>query len=224
MDPKEKILLFTALISTIILLLFIGAFTTMILKYHRRKIAVQEELVRRNIDKLERDRRGLTKQIKSQLLQTATINTIDLTAIDQMLNILYPVRLQNMGLNAAFQDLCDMIQSNYSLKSIYIASPIPRFDESKEIHIYRLIEEILENAALHSSAEQILLKCSLNHGILSIVVSDDGIGFNMKSVKLKKKAYGLQHIIARSDLLDAVSYIEPSDEGGTSYVIQIPIS
>ncbi len=223
MDQKEKVLFLTALISTIVLLSFIAAFTITILRYYRKRNALQEDLVRRNLDKLEQDRRRLAERIKEQLTQATNLTDPNHPELDKMLNVLLPMRLEELGLNAAFQDITDNIHFSHSLKVIYIENHIPRLDSIKEIHIYRLVEEILENAAIHSEAEQVFLKCSINHSILTIIISDDGVGFNVKTVKQKKKTYGLQNIIARSELLDAAAYIEPTEGGGTSYVIQIPI-
>ena len=57
---------------------------------------------------------------------------------------------------------------------------------------------------------------------LSIRINDDGIGFDVVSVK-KKDGLGLSHINARVKIMKGVFNIESSKGEGTSIFILVPI-
>lgn len=53
-----------------------------------------------------------------------------------------------------------------------------RFDSLAETNIYRVTQEAVNNAIKYAHAHYILVTINFNHGILSIVVDDDGKGFD----------------------------------------------
>ncbi|OUL60088.1 tetratricopeptide repeat-containing sensor histidine kinase [Flavobacterium sp. AJR] len=91
---------------------------------------------------------------------------------------------------------------------------------SIKINLYRIIQEALQNCNKYAQAEtiKIELKNEVNH--LALLISDDGVGFN---VNRTKKGIGLQNIFYRVKECDGTVDIKSNKADGTVIVIKIPI-
>lgn len=98
-----------------------------------------------------------------------------------------------------------------------------RIEKDKEIHIYRAIQEIINNALKHAKARTIDLKVDIIKNNLLIDIQDDGIGFDQEIVLKQNKGLGLHNILCRIDLLRGTVYLTTAPEQGTQYLIEIPI-
>lgn len=91
---------------------------------------------------------------------------------------------------------------------------------SIKINLYRIIQETLQNCNKYAQAKTIKveLKNEVNH--LSLLIADDGVGFN---VKRTKKGIGLQNIFYRTKECNGTIDIKSNKAEGTSIIIKIPI-
>lgn len=86
------------------------------------------------------------------------------------------------------------------------------------INIFRIIQEIINNAIKHAHSKkiQLIFKCVENK--IYLEVSDDGVGFNFEA--LKKKSFGLTNIQNRVNELQGNLEVF-SNEQGTKFLISI---
>lgn len=86
------------------------------------------------------------------------------------------------------------------------------------INIFRIIQEIINNAIKHAHSKkiQLIFKCVENK--IYLEVSDDGVGFNFDA--LKKKSFGLTNIQNRVNELQGELEVF-SNEQGTKFLISI---
>lgn len=91
---------------------------------------------------------------------------------------------------------------------------------SIKINLYRIIQEALQNCNKYAHAKTIKveLKNEVNH--LSLLISDDGVGFN---VNRTKKGIGLQNIFYRTKECNGTIDIKSNKVDGTIIEIKIPI-
>ena len=133
-----------------------------------------------------------------------------------------PGLLTKLGLFEALGDLFDNISET---EGITVLAEIPdqaeRLPENREIMIYRIIQEMVNNTLKHAKAEHINLKISFVEGEMEINYSDDGIGFNLEE-KMQAKSFGLQSIRSRVDFLNGEIVIRSEKSEGTSYRIRVP--
>ncbi len=90
-----------------------------------------------------------------------------------------PEALMKLGLQQALQDYCDGLSASQPFKingEFYGLEK--RLDPSVEIVVYRIVQELLNNAVKHSGATIILAQVMRNDDSLSITVEDNGKGFN----------------------------------------------
>jgi len=136
---------------------------------------------------------------------------------------LMPQSLIEFGLVTALKDLCGF----YMKEGLEIDfQPIgihPGIDRLKQVHIYRIIQELLSNTVKHATASHILLQCSQNNGIFFITMEDNGIGFNPKNLS-GKKGSGIKNIKNRVDYLDGQLDIRSEPGSGTTVNIELKVA
>lgn len=62
-----------------------------------------------------------------------------------------------------------------------------RFDSLAETNIYRVVQEAINNAIKYADANYILLTLNHSNGILSVVIDDDGKGFDPEALERRPK-------------------------------------
>ncbi|MBP6022407.1 tetratricopeptide repeat-containing sensor histidine kinase [Ferruginibacter sp.] len=127
-----------------------------------------------------------------------------------------PEALMKLGLQQALQDYCDGLSESQSFKingEFYGLEK--RMESSVEIVVYRIVQELLNNAVKHSGAAIILVQVMKHDNNLTITVEDNGKGFNREEVLLMKGT-GLNNIQSRVDYLKGQLDIKSTPGNGTS--------
>src|SRR5699024_10700776 len=92
--------------------------------------------------------------------------------------------------------------------------------QAVQIALYRIVQELLTNAVKHSRASNVLVQCSQNEDRIFITVEDDGIGFDVDSLK-QKKGLGLANIRNRIHFLKGNLDIQSKPGEGTIFNVEI---
>ncbi|MBK8552133.1 MAG: hypothetical protein IPL53_14150 [Ignavibacteria bacterium] len=80
------------------------------------------------------------------------------------------------------------------------------FPEEYEVHVYRIIQEAISNIIKHSNSSEAIIKITNNKESVSILISDNGKGFDADNVK--KGSLGLSGISERVKILGGTMSIE----------------
>jgi signal transduction histidine kinase len=86
-------------------------------------------------------------------------------------------------------------------------------DPATEVVVYRIVQELLNNAVKHSGAAVILAQVMRQENNLTITVEDNGKGFNQDEVL---QGAGLKNIRSRVDYLKGQLDIQTAPGKGTS--------
>lgn len=133
-----------------------------------------------------------------------------------------PEILLKFGLEAALKDLCESLQHNGAtivFQAFDLRGDIP---QPQQIMIYRLVQELLNNALKHSGARNILVQCLQRGEELSVIVEDDGKGFDMNEYSAAD-GIGLQSVRARVDYLKGRLDIQSAPGEGTTVNIDMHV-
>lgn len=134
-----------------------------------------------------------------------------------------PGLLTKLGLYDALEDLFDGLKESGELKvETIIPETEERLNENKEIMIYRIVQEMVNNTIKHSKAKNISFQLRLIDEQLLLQFADDGIGFNVEE-QLEKKSLGLTGIQSRINFLNGTMSLESGSGKGTRYLLEIPI-
>ena len=171
---------------------------------------------------LQASKAQLKKDAPQEISKAQTIVNEASVKIRDLSHELISSVLLKFGLAFAVHDMCQ----KYSNSEITLHSDdngIKRYDQDFEIKIHNIIEELINNILKHSKASNAtIMMAHREKDMLSIRISDDGIGFDVKKAKYKD-GLGLSHIGARVKVMKGVFNIISSSENGTSIFILVPI-
>lgn len=88
------------------------------------------------------------------------------------------------------------------------------------INLYRIIQELLQNAFKHARATEIVVLLNEYQNEYCIIVEDNGIGF--EPAVARKEGIGIKNIHERIDLLGGSLEIGSQENKGSTFVIHIP--
>jgi signal transduction histidine kinase len=89
------------------------------------------------------------------------------------------------------------------------------------ISIFRVTQEIVNNALKHAYATEIKLNIIQHNNLLEINISDNGIGFNL--LQEENKSYGINNIKERIKAIEGTLIIDTKINKGAHFNIQIPL-
>lgn len=132
--------------------------------------------------------------------------------------------LMKFGLVAALQALKETVETADQLKLNLIDIGLEdRLNYSHEINIYRIIQELLTNTLKHAKASEMNIQLFRKENSLSIVVDDNGIGFDVQDASIFK-GIGLKNIESRVYKFDGEINIDSGKGAGTTITIDLPLN
>ena len=162
---------------------------------------------------------------KNTALFTRVGNQLD-TAIREMRRVAHnmmPEALLKFGFGEAIQDYCDGINESNLVKMKYTQiGSLQGLTQSAEIVLYRIVQELTNNALKHAVAKNIFIQITKHLRGITVTVEDDGNGFDTAAVSAGK-GQGLKNVQARIDYLKGSYDIRSEKGNGTSINIEIPV-
>ncbi|MGD1944950.1 MAG: sensor histidine kinase [Croceivirga sp.] len=98
-----------------------------------------------------------------------------------------------------------------------------RMENSLELSIFRMIQELVANAIKHAEASQVTIQLTQHDDSLNIIVEDDGNGFDRSKLNKKQSGIGLASIEKRIEHLEGNFTIDSILGQGTTILIDIPV-
>ena len=98
-----------------------------------------------------------------------------------------------------------------------------RLENSLELTIFRIIQELIANTIKHAQATEASIHLTNHEDNLNIMVEDNGIGFKPKQNNKTNEGMGLGSIDKRVSHLNGTLTIESEHNSGTTVIIDIPL-
>ena len=170
-------------------------------------------------DSLQIDHKGLTED-KSYHKIMGLIDEACKDVRDIARN-LKPTALERLGLSAALKDLINRYASKGILDiSLHVNDVDGVLNEESKLHVYRIIQELLNNALKHAQASEIDVQINRTADELLLMVEDNGKGFKHDEVE---KGLGLGNLESRVNVLKGEIIIDSTLDKGTSVIVHIPL-
>lgn len=133
-----------------------------------------------------------------------------------------PEVLVKFGLNTALEEYCSDINKSGALKINYQSIGLSNtvVEQTTAITIYRIIQELINNAIKHANATAALVQVNKTDETLSVTVEDNGSGFDISTLK-KARGIGWTNIQHRVDFLKGKIDVQSQKDNGTSVHIEI---
>ncbi|MEL6257080.1 MAG: sensor histidine kinase, partial [Bacteroidota bacterium] len=150
-----------------------------------------------------------------KLLQSATDNTRTLS------HQMKALHLEDLGLDDSLQQFCDALNGNGSLQVHFNRTRIAEshISPKAELQLYRVAQELLQNVIKHAHASEVFLQLTYEEDKLTLMLEDDGQGFDTKKVS---SGMGMQNIQNRVAQIDGKLDFDSLIGQGTTVIIEVP--
>lgn len=186
--------------------------------------ALQEQLLWYR--KLEGILRGgnIPHEMRSQLepIKEGLLDVI--YQIRETCNELRPAFITEMGLVEALENLLEYtrLRTDYSIH-FQARDFEDRLDDEQALALYRIIQELLTNAAKHSKATMVEIDLSGNDGNIQLDYRDNGVGINLSDLKPSFSHMGLTGIQERVRCFHGSILFHSAAGEGLEVSISIPV-
>jgi len=150
-------------------------------------------------------------------LVVSTLQSVRRLAVE-----LRPAALDDFGLVPAIERLRDLVEEQGGL-SVDVRSNLGelRLAPDTETALYRIVQEAFTNVLKHADASRVSVRLARSQSILTLVVDDDGSGFDSGNVRAG--SLGLVGMRERVALLGGRLTIESSEDAGTMLKAEVPL-
>ncbi len=211
------------------------------------KLTHQKQILKATISTQEEERRRIAQDLHDAI--SARLNVVSLTAnlmlededlnkeqhesIEHILGVttttlessrkiahdLLPPILDKFGLKVALEELFEDFTKSTRLQIIYDIDDIKLSSKTNELHVFRIAQELINNATRHGEATSMNIQLAKNkHGFI-VTCKDNGKGFDVDQVT-KNSGIGLQNIKSRASILECNLHIESTINEGSTFIIQ----
>jgi signal transduction histidine kinase len=148
--------------------------------------------------------------------------------IRRLINELRPVALDQLGLGAGLETLAQRLTDRGGLSidldvdlAYESGREATRLGPELESIVYRTVQEALTNVVKHAGANEARVSIDERDGTLTVVVEDDGRGFEPSA---DHEGFGLLGMHERASLAGGELTIGPGTRGGTRVRAEFPVT
>lgn len=157
------------------------------------------------------------KELLSSLIKEVRAVTFNLT----------PPELIDYGIVPAIQKLTEKL-AGFTGKQLFFENKTDfkgRFDSLVETNLYRVVQEAVNNALKYAESNYILVSISHSEHLLSIVIDDDGEGFDPNIIESSSEGagMGLFFMKERISYIDGRIFINSEKKKGTRITINVNV-
>lgn len=133
---------------------------------------------------------------------------------------LRPVVLEKLGFIEAVQSLVQTIQDSRKIEISLIDNTTISIVKTKELNLYRIIQELVTNTIKHASASTIKIELRNQEDTLIIIYEDNGKGLDQRQLRYRK-GLGLNNIESRLSVLSGSIHFK-EQTSGMKVLLEIP--
>jgi len=217
----------------------------------KMELTMQQEVVYRTLDAVEDERKRVARDLHDEIgaslsamrllvaqLQNAVPpseevesltmrfkNVIDDTIdnIRRISNDLLPQGLAELGLTYALEGLCESAMALADVDVTLRVDEEPRLPMRTSLIVYRLVQELLNNALKHAEATEIGLELRYTATGLQLRYADNGKGFDFDQA-YRQRSFGLKNIETRARMLQGRVEFYTQPQQGLQVTVQIPLT
>jgi signal transduction histidine kinase len=135
----------------------------------------------------------------------------------------HPSILDDLGLSIALRRLVDDFQTRTGIEARFMGKDIPKHVAKEVVTcLYRVAQEGLANISRHAKAKNVRLELQRVRDGLQLMMSDDGVGFDMNRHDGQRGSLGLLSMRERVSLVAGTLSIQSTPGEGTQICAWVP--
>ncbi|WP_128544904.1 sensor histidine kinase [Larkinella soli] len=199
-------------------------------EHERRRIAqdLHDEIgTMLSVTKLSLNQLGRTVEHNdpgSTMLVQKTRSLLDETIsnVRRISRDLVPTTLERFGLVSALEELAEKASHGEVHVELSCSEKIPVLAPHLNLTLYRIAQELTNNAIKHANASNIVIDLHCRPGEVLLSVVDDGHGFDLDEIlKDKRRGLGLRNIESRLSVIDGHVTFDVARGRGSRIIIQV---
>ncbi len=180
----------------------------------------------RGLDSLITEEKELTKPITERLDKLHEMSDSALEGVRRFSQDLRPSILDDLGLIPALEWLITDLEKSYEITTrVNITGKRRRLAPEEELTVFRIAQEVLSNVRRHSHASAVEMNLDFGADALTLIISDNGQGFNMPERTSDLALSGKIGIIGmreRARLIGGTLIVQSEPDTGTTVTLRIP--
>lgn len=189
-------------------------------------IGTMLSLTKLSLNQLNKSLGTLTDKDEQIMKKTQSLMEETIIHVRRITRDLVPTTLERFGLTEAIDEFIHKLEEGNYLTITFQPSSeeFPRQGQKIELAVYRIMQELVNNAIKHANCTKIDISLEMNHQFIGLRIADNGIGFNPELMKEQQlEGLGLLGIESRLAILNGTIQYSKAGSGGTSALIMIPI-
>ena len=172
-----------------------------------------------HIQVLEKKHAG-NDALKEPLKQLNYLSNSAISSIEEVINNLHPTSLSRYGLVESVSRLIARInkleRTQFSIESRGMDQ---RFPPSTELFLFRICNELINNALKHSNATRAIFVFYTERRKFHLVYRDNGVGFDMDQLSFQDEKSGLYNLVRRVESMEGTCRIDAEPDKGVEIEI-----
>ena len=157
---------------------------------------------------------------KEKLSHILHVTTSTLENSRRLAHELLPPILDKFGLKVALEEFLEDVIKSSSMEVRYAIDDIVLETGSEELHLFRIVQELMSNAIKHGKPTKIeITLAKSNDDQFELRFIDNGKGFDTQLLS-KKSGIGLQNIKSRVAILQCNLHIDSALKKGSTFIIK----
>jgi len=146
--------------------------------------------------------------------------------IDSLIWMVRPPEIEMLGLSEAVRSHANNWSEHSGIPTDLrtVGSVDESIGSETKSTLYRITQEALNNVAKHADAERVGIILEVRSDQISLIIEDDGHGFDIEEVRANNKGMGMLGMHERAALLEGTVEVESTPSTGTTVIIRIPNS
>ena len=151
--------------------------------------------------------------IASEVIQTKVNDTKQLVSkalrdLRDLSRSMHGDKIAELGLQASIESELKILQNTGQFTtSLRVDGSLYNLEPQKEMVLFRMVQEALNNAIKHSKAKNIEVRIQYEPTIFRLSIIDNGIGFNPSTLQSSETGIGLKNMQNRAALINALFHI-----------------
>lgn len=151
----------------------------------------------------------------------------DIVAISEQIHrlsrVLYPSVVEHLGIVEALKTEIDNFQRRERIDVNFDVPQSVDLETYVEVSLFKIVQEALNNIALHSEAYLVHIKLECTQDLLRLVIKDNGIGFEPEA-ELTASQLGLKSIRARARYIGGTLSLLSEEFKGVRLELTMPLN
>ena len=181
--------------------------------------------IKLNLEKVHSEIHNLDGTLRAKIDEAIGKTSRVLSDIKNISRELRPAILDSFGLVRSLSRLLKELEQK-GIRTHFFRKGVPeRFDPEKELALYRIAQEAIQNIMKHANASEIHVNLVKEKGNICLSVEDNGIGFSPRIVNQvdEKGPLGLLIMRERAFQLKGELKVESAAGRGTHILVEIPL-